>query len=109
MIAKDPFSNCLNSAFSLSVDSVIPSDTDKDLHLLTLLSYVCICICVCTCICICQGTLIYPLHTVPQHLDSHNYNIYSIIGLSFPIETHYFVEVVAFEATLLQLLFSVSR
>ena len=63
MIAKDPFSNCLNSAFSLSVDSVIPSDTDKDLHLLTLLSYVCICICVCTCICCCQWTLIYPLNT----------------------------------------------
>ena len=110
MIAKDPFSNCLNSAFSLSVDSVIPSDTDKDLlHFDSLELCLYLHLCLYLYLYLSVNSDIPSEHTVPQHLDSHNYNIYSIIGLSFPIETHYFVEVVAFEATLLQLLFSVSR
>ena len=79
MIAKDPFSNCLNSPFSLSVDSVIPSDTDKDLHHFDSLE-------LCLYMHLCLYLYFYLLvnsdipseHTVLQHLDSHNYNIYSL-------------------------------
>ena len=79
MIAKDPFSNCLNSPFSLSVDSVIPSDTDKDLHhidSLELCLYLHLCLYLYLLLSV--NSDITSEHTVLQQLDCHNYNIYSL-------------------------------
>ena len=107
MIAKDPFSNCLNSPFSLSVDSVIPPDTDKDLQQfdsLELCLYLHLCFYLYLYLSV--SSYIPSERKVPQHLDSHKYEIYSIISLSFPIVTHFFVHVIAYEATVLQLVLS---